>query len=93
MGTSRKVRLGQNRLDNILFRNSLLLWAPYAYSRGWGTYMGTSRKVRLGQNRLDNILLKSTLLLWAPYAREPRGWRTDMGTYRKLEKLKNQKIG
>ena len=59
MGTSRKVRLGQNRLENVLLKNTLLLWAPYAReARGWRTDMGTSRKVRLGQNRLDNILLK-----------------------------------
>ena len=59
MGTSRKVRLGQNRLDNIFFKNTLLLWAPHALAaRGWRTDMGTFRKVRLGQNRLDNIFLK-----------------------------------
>ena len=64
MGTTRKVRLGQNRLDNIFFKNSLLLCSPHTReARGWRTDMGTSRKVRLGQNRLGNILLKNTLLL------------------------------
>ena len=44
MGTSRKVRLGQNRLDNILLKNTLLLWGPNAReARGWQTDMGTSR--------------------------------------------------
>ena len=64
MGTSRMVRLSQNRLDNIFFKNTLLLWAPNAReARGWRTDMGTSRKVRLSQNRLDNIFFKNTLLL------------------------------
>ena len=59
MGTSRKVRLGQNRLDNIFFKNTLPLWAPYVReARGWRTDMSTSRKVRLGQNRFDNKSLK-----------------------------------
>ena len=68
------IRLGQNRLDNIFLRNTLLLWATDArQARRWRTNMGTSRKVRLDQNRLDNIFVKNTLLLSAPYAHEARG--------------------